>query len=77
MPMMDPMFVGRGGRGMWRGGPWGPMGRGGFNNAEDGGIGIYVEDDSDGSKKRRSYSYRCVKIAIAVTGGIEKTSLFL
>ena len=57
-PMGNPMFMGRGGRGMWPRGPWGPMmggGRGGFNNVEEGGIGIYVEDDSDG---KRSRSYR-------------------
>ena len=68
MPGAPPgMMMGRGGaRGMWRGGPWGPAmgwGRGGFNNAEEGGIGIYVEDDSDGDKKR-SDSSRCVTVPL-------------
>ena len=63
--MAAPMFMGRGAPGMWRGGPWGPMmggGRGGFHNYEEGGIGIYVEDESDGSRRRSrsSRSYRCV-----------------
>ena len=56
-PMANPMFMGRGGPEMWPRGPWGPpmMGPGpGFNNPDDGGIGIYVEDDSD-SKRSRSY----------------------
>lgn len=58
-PMGNPMFMGRGGRGMWPRGPWGPMmgGRGGMNNVEEGGIGIYVEDESDKSRNR-SRSYR-------------------
>ena len=58
-PMGNPMFMGPGGPGMWPRGPWPMMGagRGGFNNLDDGGIGIYVEEDSE---SKRSRSYRCV-----------------
>lgn len=59
---MVPGGPGRGNRGSWRGGMFFPAqsgwGRGGVNNNEEPGIGIYVEEESDENKKKRRSSSR-------------------